>query len=143
MTPQISADDKVPVETLPIRQPLFVKPNLRLLEMLSMFREGRCHMALVTEDPISAMRCMSEGRRPSSDRSSIIGIVTLEDVIEEIIQGIYILSNLSCHSCNCSVLLSLLRLKSLISHISPLTSHSIYSQEKSTMRQTQCLLCSL
>ena len=43
---QISADDKVPVETLPIRQPFFVKPGLRLLEMLAMFREGRCHLAL-------------------------------------------------------------------------------------------------
>ena len=84
---QVSADDRVPVETLPIRQPLFVKPGLRLLEMLSMFREGRCHMALVTEDPIEAMRCMAEGRRPSSERSIVIGIVTLEDVIEEIIQG--------------------------------------------------------
>lgn len=108
MTQQISADDKVPVETLPIRQPLFVKPNLHLLEMLSMFREGRCHMALVTEDPILAMRCMAEGRRPISDRSSIIGIVTLEDVIEEIIQGQCTFINLGCHGCYCNVVLLLL-----------------------------------
>lgn len=83
----MSADNKVPVETLPIRQPFFVKPGLRLLEMLSMFREGRCHMALVTHDPIGAMKCMADGKRPSSEKCSVIGIVTLEDVIEEIIQG--------------------------------------------------------
>ena len=84
---QVSADDKVPVETLPIRQPFFVKPGLRLLEMLSIFREGRCHLALVTDDPITAMKCMEEGKRPSSESSNVIGIVTLEDVIEEILQG--------------------------------------------------------
>ena len=55
--------------------------------MLAIFREGRCHLALVTEDPISAMRCMAEGKRPSSERCNVIGIVTLEDVIEEILQG--------------------------------------------------------
>ena len=97
----MSADNKVPVETLPIRQPFFVKPGLRLLEMLSMFREGRCHMALVTHDPIGAMKCMAEGKRPSSEKCSVIGIVTLEDVIEEIIQG----DRLTC--CDCySILLN-------------------------------------
>ena len=55
--------------------------------MLAIFREGRCHLALVTEDPISAMRCMAEGKRPSSENCNVIGIVTLEDVIEEILQG--------------------------------------------------------
>jgi len=82
----VSADDKVPVENLPIRIPFFVKPDLGLLEMLAMFREGRCHLALVTEDPTAAMKCMQEGKRPT-ENCMVIGIVTLEDVIEEILQG--------------------------------------------------------
>jgi hypothetical protein len=49
--------------------------------------KGRCHLALVTEDPISALQNMKEGKRPTTDRANVIGIVTLEDVIEEILQG--------------------------------------------------------
>jgi metal transporter CNNM len=69
-----------------MRTPFFVKPDLGLLEMLAIFREGRCHLALVTEDPTAARKCMQEGKRPT-ENCMVIGIVTLEDVIEEILQG--------------------------------------------------------
>ena len=82
----MNPDNKLSLESLPIRQPLFVKPSMGLLEMLALFREEKTHIAMVTDDPYSALKCMKEGKRPS-EGAEVIGMITLEDVIEEVIQG--------------------------------------------------------
>jgi metal transporter CNNM len=69
-----------------LREPLFVRPSLGLPEMLSLFRKGRCHIAMVSLDPISSLLCMREGRPCEDERTEVLGIVTLEDVIEKILQ---------------------------------------------------------
>jgi len=76
---------KLRVDDLPLREPLFVRPRTHLLEMLNMFREGQCHMAMVSDDPMASLECMRAGT-PFLGFARIKGIVTLEDVIEQIIQ---------------------------------------------------------
>lgn len=81
----INPNDKVAIESLELREPLVVRPVLGLLEMLNMFREGECHLALVSKDPMKALKSIKDGERPM-ESAAIIGMVTLEDVIEKMIQ---------------------------------------------------------
>ena len=74
------------IEDLALREPLFVKPGLSLLEMLSIFQEGQCHLALVSDDPMLALKFFRSRIRHQGN-GIIIGIVTLEDIIEKVIQG--------------------------------------------------------
>ena len=81
----INPNDKIAIESLYLREPLVVRPTLGLLEMLNMFREGECHLALVSKDPMKALKSIKDGNRPM-ESASIVGMVTLEDVIEKMIQ---------------------------------------------------------
>jgi CBS domain containing-hemolysin-like protein len=81
----INPNDKIAIESLDLREPLVVRPTLGLLEMLNMFREGECHLALVSKDPMKALKSIKDGNRPM-ESASIVGMVTLEDVIEKMIQ---------------------------------------------------------
>lgn len=78
-------DEKM-VEDLSLREPLFVRPTVTLMEMLTIFQEGHCHMAIVTNDPEGSLASLRDGTRPVGDRA-MLGIVTLEDVLEKIIQS--------------------------------------------------------
>lgn len=69
-----------------IREPLFVKPDLGLMEMLGIFQQGQCHIALVSADPILSLDCMRSGSRPTGNAVAL-GLVTMEDVLEKIIQS--------------------------------------------------------
>jgi hypothetical protein len=81
----LARNDKIAIESLDLREPLVVRPTLGLLEMLNMFREGECHLALVSNDPMKALKSIKDGDRPM-ESASIVGMVTLEDVIEKMIQ---------------------------------------------------------
>lgn len=81
----INPQNRVTVSQLTHREPLIVRPNYGLLEMLSLFRKGHCHLAFVSNDALTARNNLRNGL-PQSDESAIIGIVTLEDVVEEILQ---------------------------------------------------------
>lgn len=69
-----------------LREPLFVRPDIGLLEMLGIFQEGQCHLAVVTADPACAATHLRSGQAPPN-HACIQGIVTLEDVLEKVIQG--------------------------------------------------------
>jgi len=81
----VTPGDEVMIETLTLRKPLFVRPSLPLLELLRLFQEGRCHLAMVTLDPALAASSFKNERRQEG-RAAILGIVTLEDVLEKVIQ---------------------------------------------------------
>lgn len=63
--------DPVPVSKLELRAVPSVTADKPLFEMLHLFRTGRSHLAIVLD---------------SSDSVTCIGIITLEDVVEELIQ---------------------------------------------------------
>ena len=53
-SPQYQCEKDDLIEHINLREPLFVKPEVGLLEMLGIFQEGQCHMAVVTHDPSCA-----------------------------------------------------------------------------------------
>ena len=82
-----------------VRKPIVVHPNIRIIELLKIFLNGRSHMAFITDtveeiqsayglDRNNSMIDMNDKqnfrRRNINSNRSILGIVTLEDVIEHI-----------------------------------------------------------
>lgn len=74
------------IDSIKLREPLFVKPTLGLLDMLNVFQESRCHLAMVSNDPIGSAHALRSGACQLGE-CAILGLVTLEDVIEKIIQS--------------------------------------------------------
>ncbi len=72
----IDPHEGVGINKIPLRQPIFVRPNLPLLDMLNIFKTGRSHLALVSTDPIDN----------NNFSEHILGMVTLEDVMEKMLQ---------------------------------------------------------
>lgn len=80
------SEKNVRIADIKLREPLFVRPDIGLLEMLGIFQEGQCHMAVVTADPACAAEHLRSGHVPPA-HACIQGIVTLEDVLEKVIRG--------------------------------------------------------
>eukprot|EP01034_Spumella_vulgaris_P021616 gene21616-27655_t len=82
----INSSDNIRAESLTLREPLFVQPSTGLLEMLNIFQSGQCHLAVVSANPEESLRSLRSGTRCNA-AAGLIGIVTLEDIIERIIQN--------------------------------------------------------
>ena len=81
-----------------VRKPIVVHPNIPIIDLLKVFLNGRSHMAFITDnvekiqyayglDRNNSMMDLNDKqnfRRNINSNSSILGIVTLEDVIEHI-----------------------------------------------------------
>ena len=80
----VNPEDKISIKTLQRREPIFVRSSLPLLDMLDLFKASRCHLALVSIEPVQSLSLMSTERNLFGDK--IVGIITLEDVIEKILQ---------------------------------------------------------
>ncbi|KAH7649403.1 CBS domain multi-pass transmembrane [Cryptosporidium bovis] len=68
-----------------IIEPIFAYPQTNPYDALNAFQQGHCHIAILT----NYVREYTESARnnvPLPERCEIIGIATLEDIIEEIIQ---------------------------------------------------------
>jgi len=77
--------DELPVNSLTLFTPICVSPDLPLLKLLNLFQESKSHIAIVTNAPNITAQELVTGVALSGI-SLPQGIVTLEDVIGEIIQ---------------------------------------------------------
>lgn len=103
----IDPDDEVPLSKVSINHIPSVQDDLPLFDILNIFQEGRSHLAIVVSSPVAPLTSPTterHGSRSSSDtvfdatvnprlwtdeemsKLEPIGIITLEDVLEELIQ---------------------------------------------------------
>ncbi len=80
----IDPDAKLIIGSIPLSTPHIVSSDYDLLELLGLFRSGK-HLAFVSDCPEETIRCL-ETKSKLSKEARIIGMVTIEDVIEKIIQ---------------------------------------------------------
>ncbi|ETO18887.1 hypothetical protein RFI_18358 [Reticulomyxa filosa] len=67
------------------RKPVIMSPNTSMIQALSMFREKRTHLALITKDVDIVNECFSSNQSiPNS--VVFLGCITLEDIMEQLIQ---------------------------------------------------------
>ncbi|CAH0478372.1 unnamed protein product [Peronospora belbahrii] len=81
----LDPDDRRPIRDLILRKPILVSPKESCYSILNEFQKGHSHIALVTPDVDIVLRCW---RFEEEIPESVVfkGIVTIEDVIEELIQ---------------------------------------------------------
>jgi metal transporter CNNM len=81
----LDPDDARPLRDLVYRKPILVGPNESCYAILNEFQKGRSHIALVTNQVPTVSHCWQQGL-PIPEGVQFDGIVTIEDVIEELIQ---------------------------------------------------------
>ncbi|CAB1114432.1 unnamed protein product [Ectocarpus sp. CCAP 1310/34] len=81
----LSPDDERVISSLMLRVPVVVSPKKSLLELLNTFQTGKSHLALVSSSPAITLESLKRGV-PLEGAARPMGIITLEDIIEEIIQ---------------------------------------------------------
>lgn len=79
---------------------MFCSPDTKIITMLKWFKNGRSHLAIVTDDPQKMEACITNGNvdpdfqeefrnlydeKDKMTPPQILGLVTIEDVIELII----------------------------------------------------------
>ncbi|XAR71690.1 hypothetical protein NMG60_11018076 [Bertholletia excelsa] len=77
-------EDETPIRSLTIRQIPRVQDNLPLYDVLNQFQKGHSHMAVVVKKEDGNTR--KEALDPLPDQEEVIGIITMEDVLEELLQ---------------------------------------------------------
>lgn len=90
----LDPDDGRDVETLRLRQPVYVGPDTGLLELLQQFQKGKSHVAVVAEQHCEIRKVIEAARKGKPAHPDIVypvgakllGFVTIEDVLEAMLQ---------------------------------------------------------
>lgn len=87
----IDPDDKKRVQDMKVRSVPYLPSNAPMYDVLNLFKVGRSHMAVLTktEDPSHSQTLQHIDWNTVSDAAGKepLGIVTIEDLIEELIRG--------------------------------------------------------
>ncbi|RHY75699.1 hypothetical protein DYB34_010636 [Aphanomyces astaci] len=78
------AEEK-PLKDLILRRPIVISPEHSCYSILNLFQEGRSHLALVTSQKDVVTGCWKANVDIDPSKVEILGVVTIEDVLEEII----------------------------------------------------------
>ncbi|KAJ0398826.1 hypothetical protein P43SY_004957 [Pythium insidiosum] len=81
----VDPEDERPIGDLVLRKPIVVTPDESCYHILNEFQKGRSHIALVTPHAKQVMQCWCKNEDIPVN-VAFVGIVTIEDVIEELIQ---------------------------------------------------------
>jgi hypothetical protein len=81
----LNPEDRRPLRTIATRWPLICSPEMPLLDILNLFQTGRSHMAIVCDDPTTMMDAL-RAERPVPPECTVLGIITIEDILELIIK---------------------------------------------------------
>lgn len=81
----IDWDHEREVSTLPIERPTAISPRMNLVQALKLLKAGGSLMAFVCARPDLANRALSH-EQPIPDEGGFMGIITLEDIMESILQ---------------------------------------------------------
>jgi len=73
------------VNDLKLQKFVVIEPTIAMLDLLNRFQEKKCHMALIVNDPAAVQEAWEKETEIPAD-VHMMGIVTMEDVIEQMLQ---------------------------------------------------------
>ncbi|ETV94730.1 hypothetical protein H310_11697 [Aphanomyces invadans] len=82
----LDPSDARPIRELMLKKPIVVSPDFSCYAVLNEFQKGRSHMALITPQVGYVQHCWVTGVQLDGSDVDFVGIVTIEDVVEELIQ---------------------------------------------------------
>ncbi|KAL3826803.1 hypothetical protein ACHAXA_000629 [Cyclostephanos tholiformis] len=87
----VDSSESRPISTMELRRPSCIPPDMHLVDVINLFQasggrgNGGLHLAVVCMRPDMAAISLERGE-PIPPEAGVVGIITLEDVVEELLQ---------------------------------------------------------